>query len=463
MLPPRILVPLIVATGLFMENMDSAVIATALPAIARDFDADPIHLKLAVTSYLLSLAVFIPISGWMADTFGARTVFRGAMVVFTIGSVGCGLSGSMETMVVARIVQGIGGAMMTPVGRLVLLRSVAKSEVVAAMSWLTIPALMGPVCGPLLSGFLTTYFSWRWIFWINVPICLVGLVLATLFIPNIRSERRVRFDIPGFILLGSGLALFVTGSTVGGSDLLPRWLANLFMLGGAVVLAGYAWHARRTADPILDLRLFKVPTFRFTILGGSLFRIGVGAAPFLLPLLLQVGFGFSAMQSGAITFVTAGGALAAKFFTVTTLRWTGFRTLLVLNGLLCTGLLAAPAAFGPLTPVVAIIAVLFVTGVLRSLQFTAINALAFADIDQQRMSQATSINGVAQQISLSMGVTVGAFVLEAALGGRHGSELTMAEFVPAFLAVAAISLTGMLPFLRLSADAGAEVSGRRKV
>jgi EmrB/QacA subfamily drug resistance transporter len=463
MLPPRILVPLIVATGLFMENMDSAVIATALPSIARDMGADPIHLKLAVTSYLLSLAVFIPISGWMADTFGARTIFRAAMIVFTLGSIGCGLSTSIEQIVAARILQGLGGSMMTPVGRLVLLRSVTKAEVVSAFAWLSIPSLTGPVFGPLLSGFFTTYFTWRWIFWINVPICLLGIVLSTLYIPQIKSEHRARFDLPGFLLLGSGLALVVTGATAGGvSSFMPRMTANLLLLTGAVLVAIYVWHARRTEEPILDLRLFRVPSFRLTMIGGSLFRVGVGASPFLLPLLLQVGFGFTAMQSGAITFASAGGALMAKSFTVRAIRMTGFRTLLLGNGIICALLVAAPASFSPGMPALAIIAVLFITGLLRSLQFTSINALAFADIDQKRMSQATSINGVMQQISQSLGVTVGALVLEFALGGRHGSELTAAEFVPAFATVAVISGLCIAPFLRLSPTAGDEVSGKKR-
>jgi hypothetical protein len=352
--------------------------------------------------------------------------------------------------------------MMTPVGRLVLFRSVTKAEVIGALSWLTVPALIGPVCGPLISRFFTTYFTCCWIFWINVPICLLGIVLATLYIPNIKAEKKTRFDDMGYAFLAFGLASLVAGTTSIGSDVMPRWIGNTGILIGAALLGVYVWHARRAAKPILDLRMFQVPSFRISVIGGSLFRVGVGASPFLLPLLLQVGFGFSPMQSGAITFATAGGAMAAKFFTVHAMRLAGFRTLLLVNGAISAALLAAPAAFGPATPWLAITGVLFITGVLRSLQFTAVNALAFADIDSPRMSQATSISSVVQQISLSIGVTIGALALELALGGRHGLELTVADFVPAFVIVAAMSALCLFPFVRLAADAGAEVSGKRR-
>ncbi|MEO8669493.1 MAG: MFS transporter, partial [Bauldia sp.] len=309
-MPPRILLPLIVACALFMENLDSTVISTALPAIAADFGESPIHLKLALTSYLLSIAVFIPASGWLSDRYGARNIFALAIVIFTAGSIFCGLSGSIGEIVAARVVQGIGGAMMVPVGRLVILRSVSKAELVGSLAWLTVPALIGPVVGPPVGGFITTYFQWRWIFWINVPIGMLGVVLAVLYIPNLREEMRVRFDVRGFLLSAFGLAGFMTGSTSLGLGLLPLPLVLSLLFGVALLLLAYIVHSRRVANPIIDLTLFALPTFRLSMMGALLFRLGIGATPFLLPLLLQIGFGMTPFQSGLITFASAVGAIA---------------------------------------------------------------------------------------------------------------------------------------------------------
>ena len=320
------LVPLIVACALFMENLDSAIVSTSLPAIARDLAVDPVSLKLAFTSYIISIAVFTPLSGWTADRLGARTVFRAAIVVFTAGSVLCALASSLEGFVAARIVQGMGGSMMVPVGRLILLKSVEKREYLRAMSWLTVPALIGPVMGPPLGGFITTYFEWRWIFWINVPIGLVGLALVTRFIPDIREAAPRRLDVPGFLLLGIGLAGLVFGISASGIGLLPGPLVASLAVGGAISLLFYVRHALRVPHPLIDLALLKVHTLRASIVGGSLFRIGVGATPFLLPLLFQVGFGMTAFQSGLLTFTTAVGAITMKLTAPAILRRFGFRT-----------------------------------------------------------------------------------------------------------------------------------------
>ncbi len=280
MIPLRILVPLIVACALFMENLDATVLSTALPAISRDLHQSPIQLKLALTSYLLTLAVFIPASGWVADRFGTRIIFRLAILIFALGSALCGFADSIGTLVVARAFQGIGGAMMVPVGRLVILRTIPRSELVGALAWLTMPALLGPVLGPPVGGFITTYFHWRWIFWINLPIAALGMVLSTLFIPNVR-ETVSRFDYLGFVLSGIGLAGLVSASAALDASAIPPWIvACLFALGSISVVL-YVFHARRTEAPILDLRLLKFPTFRAGIVGGSLFRIGVGAMPLL--------------------------------------------------------------------------------------------------------------------------------------------------------------------------------------
>jgi EmrB/QacA subfamily drug resistance transporter len=460
MIPPRILVPLIVACALFMENLDSTVLATSLPAIARDLGEDPIALKLAVTSYLLSLAVFIPASGWVADRFGARIVFRLAIAVFTLGSITCGLSGSMGGLVLGRIIQGMGGAMMVPVGRLVILRTVPKSELVGSLAWLTIPALMGPILGPLVGGFITTNFSWRWIFWINVPIGVIGIALAARFIPDLRAEEVDRFDTSGFLLSGVGLASLVIGSTSLGLGFWPVYINMALLVVGVAALVFYVRHAGRVTNPILDLALLKIPTFRASIIGGSLFRIGIGATPFLLPLLLQFGFGLTAFQSGALTFAGGIGALAMKIAATPIVRRFGFRRVLLVNAFIAAGFIATPALFTPSTPGGLIVAVMLVGGFFRSLQFTAINAIAYADIDQPMMSRATGFTSVVQQLSLSLGVSVGALTLEATRHLKGDPQLVAADFTPAFLVVGGAALFALAAFVRLPANAGDELSGR---
>jgi EmrB/QacA subfamily drug resistance transporter len=460
-MPDRILLPLIVACALFMQNLDSTVLSTALPAIADDFSVSPIQLKLALTSYLLSLAVFIPASGWLADRYGARTVFQLAILTFTIGSILCGLSNTIGEIIAARVVQGLGGAMMVPVGRLVILRSVPKSELVGALAWLTVPALFGPICGPPLGGFITTYFSWRWIFWINVPIGVLGLILATMFVPNVRGEERVAFDYRGFLLSGIGLAAFITGSTSFGLDLLPTQVVWTLLIGGAVFLVLYVLHSRRITNPILDLSVFRIPTFLHSTLGASLFRIGVGATPFLLPLLLQVGFGMSPFESGMITFASALGALFMKVFAPPLLARFGFRRVLLTNCVLSAVFIAVPAVFTATTPIAFMLALILVGGFFRSLQFTSMSALTFADVQQKMMSGASTITGVAQQLSLSLGVSVGAMAVETTLHVT-GAPLGAETFGPAFIVVGLVSLISIVPLVFLAADAGDEVSGRRR-
>src|SRR5512140_2144177 len=328
------IVPLIIAVALFMENMDATVIATSLPAIAADIGSNPLALKLAVTSYLLSLAIFIPASGWTADRFGARTVFRAAIAVFVLGSIGCALSSSLFSFVIARIVQGMGGAMMTPVGRVVLVRTIPKRDLVSAMAWVTVPALIGPVIGPPVGGFITTYASWHWIFIINVPIGLVGILLATRYIEDVRAEQHERFDAVGMVLAGLGIAGVAFGLSILGLNFLPWTVVAALVVGGACFIAAYLAHAKHTAIPALDLTLFRLPTFRASVLGGFVFRLGIGALPFLLPLMLQVGFGMSPFQSGLITFASAVGAMGMKMWAATALKRFGFRTILMTNAVI---------------------------------------------------------------------------------------------------------------------------------
>jgi len=465
--PPRqMLVPLIVACGLFMENLDSTVLSTALPAIARSLEENPLHLSLAMTAYLFSLAVFIPISGWVADRFGARTVFRAAIVIFTIGSILCGISDSLTQFVLARVFQGFGGAMMVPVGRLVLLRTVSKAELVRAMAYLTVPALIGPVLGPPVGGFITTYLSWRWIFWINVPIGLLGVLLVTLFIEDIREERPPPFDWRGFAILGLGLTGLVGGFETVARGFLPDGLVAALFAGGAVLLVLYILHARRRPHAVLDLSLLRIPTFRASIVGGFLFRMGIGATPFLLPLMLQIGFGLSPFESGMLTFVTAVGALLMKTTAGPILRHFGFRRVLIFNAVLGGALLAVYGLFESTTPHWIILAVLIVSGYFRSLQFTSVNTIAYADMPRERMSRATSFASVGQQLSLSVGIGTGALLLHLTVMARGDTQLAAMDFAPAFFALGLLAALSALVHIPLRADAGAEVSGhvvRRRI
>jgi EmrB/QacA subfamily drug resistance transporter len=457
------LIPLIVATALFMENMDSTVIATSLPAIAADIGTSPLTLKLAITSYLLSLAVFIPASGWTADRFGARMVFSLAVAVFIIGSIGCALSGSVTDFVIARIVQGMGGAMMTPVGRLVLLRSIDKSALVNAMAWVTVPALVGPVIGPPLGGFITTYFSWHWIFLINIPIGLLGIFMAMRYIDPIRSKDPERFDLYGLVLAGIGVGGIAFGLSVAGLNLLPWTIVAALVAVGSISMTLYVIHARRTASPVLDFTLLRLPTLRASIVGGFLFRLGIGALPFLLPLLMQVGFGLSPFRSGLVTFASAVGAMGMKTLAARIIKTFGFRNIMVVNAVISSAFLAACALFTVTTPLLLIMIILVVGGFFRSLQFTAINTVAYAEVEPAQMSRATTLVSVNQQLAISTGVALGAFSVESTMVVRHVQELTAAEFAPAFMVVAIISAVSAYFFYQMPIDAGHQVSGRRTV
>jgi EmrB/QacA subfamily drug resistance transporter len=452
------MVPLIVAIALFMENTDSTVIATSLPAIARAIGTDPLALKLAVTSYLLSLAVFIPVSGWTADRFGARTVFRGAIAVFMLGSLGCAVSGSLTQFVLARIVQGMGGAMMTPVARLILVRSVDKRELVNAMVWVTLPALIGPLIGPPLGGFITTFISWHWIFLINIPIGLAGILLATIFIEDVRAPSPDPFDALGMLLAGLGIGGLAFGGSVLGLNFLPWPVVLALMIGGAAASYAYVLHARRSPAPVLDLSLFSIPTIRAAVLGGFIFRSGIGALPFLLPLLLQLGFGLTAFQSGLITLSNVVGAMGMKTAVPIILRRYGFHRTLTLNAVTSAALVALCASFVPGVSFIWIVGVLILGGFLRSLEFTSINTLAYADIDYRHMGRATSLVAVAQQLSISVGVAIGALAVDITLWMRGDPAIRAADFQPAFLIIALIAGSASLVFARMPPEAGAELA-----
>jgi EmrB/QacA subfamily drug resistance transporter len=441
-----------------MEQMDSTVIATSLPAIATDIGTEPISLKLALTSYFVSLAIFIPISGWMADRFGAKNIFRLAIFVFMLGSVACAFSFSLETFVVSRFFQGLGASMMTPVGRLLLVRSTPRNELVSAMAWLTVPALLGPVTGPLLGGFLTTYLSWHWIFWINIPIGAAGIVLAGIFlkVPDARNPRPI--DVIGFILASFAFAGTVFGLSVVSLPALPIIYGYLTLAVGVTSAILYYLHAKRTEFPLLDPALLRHRLFRTGITGGSLFRVGVGAVPFLLPLMLQLGFGLSPLQSGSITFVSAIGAIASKFIAERVYARFGFPRVLGFASIFGGLLIAAQGLFTAETAIPVMMTVLLVGGILRSVFFTGSNALGYADVDNDEASQATAIVAVAQQISIAMGVAIAGAILELS-GLFHGRHLGLIDFQVAFFVVGGLSACAGIIYLLLPADAGSNVSG----
>jgi EmrB/QacA subfamily drug resistance transporter len=454
-------VALIIASAMFMEQLDGTILATALPSMAESFDVSPLHMSVALTSYMLSLAVFIPASGAIADRYGSRNVFRSAILLFTIGSILCGLSGNLPLLVLSRLLQGMGGAMMVPVGRLVLLRSVPKSELVSAMSWLLVPALIGPVIGPPLGGFIVTWASWRWIFYINVPIGIAGMWLATKYVPDVRIAERQRFDRVGFVLSGISLSCLVFGLEMASRGGTAGSGSAGLMLGGLIVGAVYVWHSRRVANPILDLSLMRFPTFRLSVIAGSLTRITAGSVPFLLPLMMQLGFGFSAAHSGVVTFVSALGAMLMKATAAPVLRMWGFRATLVWNGVLSMVCVALCAAFRPDWPLWTIYSVLLLSGFFQSLQFSAYNTVAYADIPSERFSSATSFYTTFQQLMLSVGICVAAAALHVSVTWNGHEHAQLPDFSVAFIVVTFVSLIAAPVCLLLPRNAGAEMSGHR--
>ncbi len=452
---------LIVACALFMQNVDSTVIATALPTMARAFGAEPVRMNVALTSYLLSLAVFIPASGWMADRFGARNVFRIAILVFTLGSVLCGAAQSLPGLVLFRVLQGIGGAMMVPVGRLLLLRNVPKSELIAAMAWLTTPALIGPVVGPPLGGFITTYFSWRLIFDINIPMGVAGIILVTVFVDDVREPTEARFNWVGFAVSAAALSCLMFSFETAGRGVLPAWISFAVLGAGVLAGLGYAVHAPRHPAPLIDFTLLRYRSFLVAVTAGTLFRIGVGAIPFLMPMMLQLTFGRSPLQSGFITFASSAGALVMKPVSMTALRLLGFRDTLLINGALAAVLLGLCAAFRPAWPMAAIYVVLLAGGFLRSLQFTAYNALAYGEIPRARMSAATSLYSTVQQVSLTLGIATAAASLTMAMSFDGHAAPELGDFSLAFVVVALFSLAAAPLSLLMPRDVASDVTGHR--
>jgi EmrB/QacA subfamily drug resistance transporter len=452
------IIPLILAVALFMENMDSTVIATSLAAIAEDINSQAIALKLALTSYLVALAIFIPISSWMADRFGSRNLLRAAILVFIVGSVACAFAFSLETFVGARFLQGMGGAMMTPVARLVLVRITPREQLVNAMAWLSIPGLVGPIVGPPVGGFITTYFSWHWIFLINVPIGLIGILLLGRFLPETPRTASRAMDFRGFLLAGTAFAGWVFGVSVLTLPALPVSVGVATLAIGTVAAGLYLWHARVTEHPLLDLRLFRFPLFRTSVVAGIFFRLGVGATPFLFPLMLQLAFGMTPFESGMVTFASAIGALSAKFAAEWVLERFGFRTTLIAGTFITALGIFAMGVYDQFTPSALIIAILIFTGFAQSMFWTGTNVFTFADIEDKDAGQANVISQVGVQLSLAFGVALGGGVLEL-VRLTHGGEPQLFDFHLAFHVTGAVCLVSTFLFWRMPRNAGSHLSG----
>ena len=453
------LVPLAVGSALFMEFIDSTALSTALPTLANVFHSDPVHLKLALTSYLLALAVGVPASGWVADRIGPRRVFIAAMGVFLLGSVLCGLSHTLTQLVAARIVQGLGGSMMTPVGRLIVVGSTPKERLVSAMTWFTTPALIGPLLGPMLSGLILAKLSWSWIFYINIPVGLLSAWAVTRYVPKLRQPDPGRFDTGGFVLSAAVIAGVVVLGEVLGLNLVPVLAQVLLALGVATAAALYLLHTRRVARPAVDLRLFRHPTLTLSLTGATLVRLGLGATPLLLPLLLQVGLGWTPTQSGLFTVLTALGALVTKTVVTRVIRRFGFRPVLIWSAVGTAVTTACPALLAFHMSPWAVAPLILLGGLLRSMHFSSANTLAYAETSRDEVSRASTLSTVVQQVGLSFGVSFGGLVLHLARGAAD-APLTPDRFVIPFLLVGSTSLLAAPLYLLLKPDAGAEIRGR---
>lgn len=454
-----------VASALFMQSIDSTALSTALPTLARAFATNPIHLKLCLTAYIMALAVFVPASAWMADRYGARRVFMTAMMVFLLGSVLCALSHSLLQLVGARILQGAGGAMMTPVGRIIVVGSHPREQLVKAMIWLTTPAMLGPIVGPPLSGLILSIADWPWIFYINLPVGLLGMAAVLRFVPRIRQPHPGRFDSLGFALAATAISAAMIGAESMGVNLFPGWVQVGAWILAAAAGAAYVAYARRKDRPVLDLRLLKVTSYRVNQTGGSLVRMTLGAMPFLLPLLLQGGLGWTPLEAGALTMASAFGSMSARVGAQTVLRRFGFKATLIVTAVACGVAVGATGWFRAATPIWLMAGVLALGGLLRSNHLTAASTLAFADLPDSQVSQASSFTAVVQQMSQALGITLAGLMLRAAqvVSGPSVAPLDPRNFVLPFAAVGLCGMLAALTYLPLTKSAGSNLHGREGV
>lgn len=452
------LIALLVAGAFFMENLDGTVIATAIPQMAKTFACDPVSLNVGMSGYLFALAVFIPASGWLADRFGTRTIFCTAIAIFTVASILCGMSNGVIEFTLARVVQGIGGAMMVPVGRIAVMRSTAQKDLLRAIAYLTWPALVAPIIGPPVGGFITTYANWRWIFLLNVPLGVIGFLLTLKLVPNVRQEHQKRFDLTGFIASALACTTLLYGmEQIGGHHV--RWgLATvLFAISGASFY-WMVWHMRRVAQPLFDFSVLKIPSFRVTMLGGSLFRMSIGSIPFLLPMMFQVGFGMDAFTSGMLILALFAGNCLMKSAVNPILRRYGLRKVLIVNGLISTISMWAICFFTPTSPIWLMAVVLFVGGLSRSMQFTSVNTLGFTDIPKQQVSASSTLFSLAGQLNVGLGIAIGAVTLRLATM-IHGGDQRVGDFRIAFVIMGFVILGAVYDCMLLPHDAGAGVTG----
>lgn len=456
--------PWLVAVALFMENLDATIINTAVPSMAANLEVEPLSLKAVLTSYTLSLAVFIPISGWLADRFGTCRVFWWAIMLFMVGSLLCGLAPNVPFLVGARILQGIGGAMMTPVGRLAILRSFPRSEMLRTMNYVVIPALLGPLLGPFTGGLIVHWFSWRVIFFINIPLALFGLWMVRRYMPDFRDKHVAPMDRTGFVLFGAGIALLSYVLEVFGEHTMAIGPMTFLFAVSLVLLAAYAWHAQRERAPLLKLSLFRVRTFRISVIGGFVTRLGVGGMPFLLPLLYQIGLGYAPWQAGLLTMPQALAAMGMKLVSRPVLARLGHRNILLGNTILLGLNIMVFTQVDRGAPVFAILLLSLTQGFFSSLQFTSMNSLVYADVTDRDASKAGSIASTAQQLSLSFGVAVGSLTAGWFLGDvvQTDPEQTIPALHKAFFVLGCLTILSSFTFWRLHPDDGNNVSNRKR-
>jgi EmrB/QacA subfamily drug resistance transporter len=456
--------PWLVAVALFMENLDATIVNTAVPVMAENLRVEPLALKAVLTSYTLSLAVFIPISGWMADRFGTRRVFQQAVLLFTLGSLFCGLALNVPMLVAARILQGMGGAMMTPVGRIALVRTFPRSELLRTMNYVIIPALIGPMVGPFVGGVIVHWLHWRMIFFLNLPFAVAGFWLVRRYMPDYRDEDSPPLDHTGFLLFGAGIALLSYVLEIFGEHSLAAGRLSLLTAAALGLLAAYGWHARRKQDPVLALWLFGVRTFRLSVIGGFVTRLGVGGMPFLLPLLYQIGLGYKPWQAGLLTMPTAGAAMLMKVSSQPLLARFGHRNILIANTLFIGVVVMLFSGIGPGASLGAILALGFSQGFFMSLQFTSMNSLTYADVKDPDASKASSIASTGQQLSLSFGVAFASLVAGWFLRGLD--QTNPAEVIPAlhhaFITMGILTMISSVTYWWLHGDDGNNVSNRHQ-
>ena len=452
--------PWVVATALFMEQLDSTIVNTAVPSMAASLGVTPLSLKAVVTSYILSLAVGIPVSGWIADRFGTRRVFATAVGIFTVASIACGLSINVPMLVASRVVQGLGAAMMTPVGRLAIVRTFAKSELLTAMNFVIIPALIGPLLGPTVGGLIVHWFSWRDIFFVNVPIGLVAFVMIQRHMPDYRGDDRRPLDFVGLTLFGTGTVILSWLLEIFGEHEIDALSAGALLLLSMSLLAAYVWHARQVLYPLIRLSLFRIRTFRVSVAGGFVTRLGIGGMPFLLPLLYQLGLGLPAWESGLLMMPTAAAAMGMKFLSSHILRRFGFRRTLIVNTVLLGSTISMFSLVSPGTPLIVIVLLALTQGFFNSLQFSSVNTMGYADIAPADASMATSVASMCQQMSLSFGLACGSLIAGWYLGQVPQTEqlAVTSALHKTFLTVGALTILSSLSFWTLQPTDGENVS-----